>query len=1390
MPSDQQLKERTAPSAFVRGCWRFGKAGAGHAFVLLFKLAVLGYFVFCALLLGVRYLVLPNIDAYKPQIETLAARAIGNPVSINALDASWSGLQPRLALDTVVIHDGSGNAALTLPRVDGTLSWWSLLTGSLRLDSLVIERPDLEIMRDEQGRLYVAGIPVDNSGQDDGRGADWILSQHEIRIRGGRLRWIDKLHGTPELALADVNLVLRNRWNRHSLSLQAKPPQELAAPLDVRAVFEHPPFSGSKSDIAHWRGELFVDLREADLAGWRTWFDYPFDIQAGRGSVRAWLDFDQARVADFTADLGLTHVVARLKPELEPLRLVQVGGRISVREYLDVDDDSGVPTFGANGHAISLTDFSVRTEDGLYLPPTTISESYAPAAGARPARTEIHARSVDLETLANFAGRLPLPQDQRRMLADFAPRGVVRGLSAQWHGSYPQISSYSVRGSFEGLALNARPAQAARAKTESSPAQAAIPAIPGIANLTGRIDASERGGTLSLASRDLVLQLPAWFADPALPLERLDMRAAWSFQGKDRLLLDLQEFSFAHDGIAGSLKGRHMLPLDAQAGHGPGTIDLTGRFERIEISKVKRYLPLQTSQELHEWLSGALLGGTVEDVRLTLKGDLARFPFRASDGGRRTPGEFRIAGRIVNGRLNYAPDRFIPGTRKPEWPVIEQIAGSIAFERERMDIKADSALTSGTTLSRVRVAIPDLAAKEPVLTVDGEATGPLQQFVRFTRDSPVHEWIGDFTRATMASGNARLALKLHLPLENVEAAQVKGALHFAGNTVRLMPELPPLGGANGTLEFDEKGFALSGIRSTFLGGAVAISGGTQRDGSTLVRAEGTATAAGMRQVYALPRTARGTDRVTGSTRYVATIGVREGNPEITVESSLVGLGLDFPVPLRKAATESMPVRFELRQLPSSDTMILRDQIRLSLGATIHAHYQREKPAASDTRWKVVNGGIGVNAPAPEPEEGVYANFNIDTLNIDAWRGAVSSLLAAPGGPSRPGSGLDIAQYVEPEVMAARANELVVMERKLHNVVVGASQSNGVWQANIDSDQASGYVTWTEPRRGRGLGRVSARLASLVIPESAEPEVAGLLEGKGDTEQLPALDVVAENFVLFGKEFGRLELVASNARGAEGREWRISKLILANPDGELNATGKWSGRAGASRSSLDYSLAVHDAGKLLERFGFGNVLRGGKGRMEGDVSWSGAPFALDIPSLSGTIRLDVERGQFLKVDAASQGAAKLLGVLSLQSLPRRLTLDFRDVFSEGFAFDGVQAAATISQGVARTDNFKMRGVSATVLIDGSADIAREDQDLHVVVIPEINAGAASVVYGLAVNPAVGVGTFLAQLFLREPLMKAFTFEYQVTGPWKEPVVTRLARKQDAAGKTQDKLETRG
>jgi uncharacterized protein YhdP len=275
-----------------------------------------------------------------------------------------------------------------------------------------------------------------------------------------------------------------------------------------------------------------------------------------------------------------------------------------------------------------------------------------------------------------------------------------------------------------------------------------------------------------------------------------------------------------------------------------------------------------------------------------------------------------------------------------------------------------------------------------------------------------------------------------------------------------------------------------------------------------------------------------------------------------------------------------------------------------------------------------------------------------------------------------------------------------------------------------------------------------------------------------------MDLVIEDFEWRGRKLGRVEIEAVNRTtpGTSQREWRLQRLQMRTPEATLNANGQWAAVFGGSgnarrRTTIELQLELADSGAFIERLGFGKLLRGGKGRLSGELAWSGSPLSLDVPSLDGQLVLALEGGQFLKADA---GAARLLGVLSLQALPRRLMLDFRDVFQEGFAFDKIDGDIKLAGGVAGINSLRMHGVSATVLMDGKADIARETQDLRVFVVPEINAGTASLAYA-AINPAIGLGTFLAQWLLRRPLIAASTREFHVTGGWDDPKIDRVERK---------------
>jgi uncharacterized protein YhdP len=172
----------------------------------------------------------------------------------------------------------------------------------------------------------------------------------------------------------------------------------------------------------------------------------------------------------------------------------------------------------------------------------------------------------------------------------------------------------------------------------------------------------------------------------------------------------------------------------------------------------------------------------------------------------------------------------------------------------------------------------------------------------------------------------------------------------------------------------------------------------------------------------------------------------------------------------------------------------------------------------------------------------------------------------------------------------------------------------------------------------------------------------------------------------------------------------------------------------------------------------------------NLNWPGSPAEFDFSILEGTLKLDTGKGQFLKMEP---GIGKLLSVLSLQSLPKRITLDFADVFSDGFQFDNINGNASIKHGVIDTQDFHIDGSSAKVTMKGSVNLAHETQNLRVTVLPTLG-DSVSLISAFAAGPVVGLGSLLINKVLGNPLDKLMSFEYNVTGTWSDPSVVKVGQ----------------
>ena len=1319
---------------------------------------------------GLHFLIVPRIADFRPLLEQQASRVLGVKVRVGAVMALSNGLIPSFEFRDVSLSDANDREALHLPSVLVALSPRSLL--GLGFEQVYVAAPVLDVRRSRDGRFWVAGLPLSATDPTDEVGADWLFSQSELVVRQGTVNWTDELRGAPVLALTGVDLVLRNKHRRHTLRLDVSPPAHWGERIQVMGDFKQGLFTHRAGQWRDWEGQLYGDFSQVDLSQLRQYVDLGVDVAHGSGALRAWVDIKKGVLTGATADLALRDARVQVAPSLEPLALQWAAGRLGAKF---TNDDVELFT-----QALEF-----NTQDGLRWPGGNLRVNILAGKGGAAPRGELVADKLDVAAMAQIADRLPLPESIREALQALQPKGLVSRLQMGWSGPLESAGQFTARGAAQGLALSSwvRPQGT----------------TPGIAGAQLEFDVNQAGGKLKVELRDGSLDLAGFLEQPHVAIDHLVGNVNWRVDGP-QMGLSASDVRWANADGQGDLQFKWQTsPAAAKQAHAdsrfPGVLDLQANFSKVQANQVHRYLPVGIEQPVRSYLREAIVSGSVHSAKIKFRGPLALFPFVDAKQG-----DFQVHAGLQDVVFAYVPASLMSVGSLP-WPSLTQLSGELVIDHSLLQVKGARAAVAG--LPGLQVTRADAEIRNlyggATLAVTAEARGPLAEIVALVNNSPLSGMTSKALSRATASGLADYRFKLGIPLAALDKAVVQGSIGLSGNDIQMTPETPKMARARGAIVFSETGFGVNGGQVRALGGEARIEGVI---GSVLpgpkpavqgLRIQGTATAEGLRQARELGLVARLAQYGSGSANYSATLGARGQVSELSVQSNLLGMALTLPAPFTKTAETSLPFRMESSMIsnglpPDANGKVReQDQLKLEIGRIASVVYQRD---VSGPEPRVLRGAIAVglaaDESAPLPEEGVIANVNTPQIDLDAWSSVLSQSAGSEPVGGSPLAGSAAAQGYLPTTLAVRAQGIVMAGRKLRNIALGGGRDGQFWRANLDADELNGYIEYRQPS-GSAAGRLFARLARLTIGPSTAQEVETLLDEQ--PASIPALDIVVEDFELRGKKLGRIDIDAVNLAATNSvlkeapREWRLNRFNITTPEAVFAATGNWTNIVALAeptnqrpvrerrRTALKFKLDINDAGALLERFGMPGVVRSGAGKIEGRIGWLGSPITFDYASLGGDMNVNVENGQFLKTDP---GIARLLGVLSLQSLPRRLALDFRDVFSEGFAFDFFRGDVAIVQGLARTTNLQMKGVTAAVVMEGQTDIARETQNLKVVVVPEINAGGASLLASY-INPIWGLSSFLAQLIVRKPLMDSLTQEFLIDGTWLEPRVTKMERK---------------
>ncbi|MDO5530654.1 YhdP family protein [Sutterella sp.] len=1363
MTTSRRTTENDAPGRF---------SGALCALRFVGKILLILYFVAGALIILSRWVVTVELEKHLDDYEQLLSQATGIDIRAEHMDAGFTLLRPVLTLRDVSLARPGGPVALRLPEIQAEFAWSSLWHLSLRFHSLVISDPTLTIRRTDESTYDIAGLTVSMASVDpvsaaaaaavekDGKDRKsspaqqpvtaWLLAQGRVHLKNGTIRYIDERVENPQpVSLEGVNVAFEQRLLDYRAAVSGSVVVDgEAKTFDLRARVEKHLFTRNDDPLT-WRGEAYANLEAIDYARLLSRAGLGRFMSKGRGAARLWARFDSGRITSLTSGIRLADVNALFWENLQPLRLPELSGRF---EYTD------------NGRETSFHahNFTFRTFRAGRFGPAELSADCTRDDTGELNECTFGASQVSIGTLSRIATSLPIPPGAVKFLTEKTISGTLRNVSATVKDDFEVPSNWRVSGHFTGLSLTA-----------------GTDGLPGFRNISGTVRTRTTGEIdVELATHYGALYFPGIFRDPKLDLSKLTGLVTVTLDPQVRI--DFQQIVVQNEDGHATGEGSWT------ATGGPGTLDIHGTLERANGAAVHKYLPNVIGDAALDYVVQSVISGRASKGEYVVRGELARYPWVGEDAGK---GLFRITGEVERGSMDIFPSGRRSGkswARGEQFPVLTNIRGRMIFEGDRMTIIGDSGECGKLSASNVKVEIPSFFGEPPVLTVEGDIRGDLSEGLGYLTRTPfLANLIGTPFAESKASGAVEAHLSLNIPLDEGHTPYYAVNASVTNGTFRYLPILPEIRGLSGSLSVSSKGISSPrNFTGSTAAGPVTAAVSTKNN-RTIIDIDASASAADLRTLTGLPELDPLLRHVTGtaSVSAEAQIPLSGGAPlRITATSSLAGLTSALPEPLAKTASARIPARVALEIGGGTTSLAITASPLFTL----------------DLGWEknvLTRGFIGAGAERRSVKSGIELAVRSDTLDLSRWSEILGGMEFA-GALADPSDGTGTSAAGPKRAAFTRA-EIYSKAVSWEGSPVGGidalwRRTPTGWTATAEGGLAAGSVTWLD-HVGSRPAKLTAKLRRLAIPADEEKETdtavkpaaenasaeaetgaSGLLGTLNTLPLFPDLDVTIEDLHVGARAIGRVEAVAANRTEKDGAAgWNLSKLTIRNKGATVTGTGSWrrTAKDPAGITSLTGNVDVRDAGEMLTSLGVRDALHNAPGTMSVNFSWAGRPSAFNLATLSGSMIANAGAGQILQVEP---GAGRLLSLLSMQHLLRRLTLDFRDVVAKGFFFDSFTTDCAIENGIVRVKRSTFVGSSAAVVIDGDVDLVNSLIDLEALVLPSINAEGASLALAIA-NPAVGIGTLIAQWLLKDQISSLLSTLYEVKGPMDDPVISKVDRR---------------
>lgn len=861
-----------------------------------------------------------------------------------------------------------------------------------------------------------------------------------------------------------------------------------------------------------------------------------------------------------------------------------------------------------------------------------------------------------------------------------------------------------------------------------------VDGIPGVDPLSGELHGDSEALLLNLPRQASRIELPKVFRK-AFELSRLDGDVlVWRDAGDwivrtPRLLVDGEEFSIvARGGLA--FQSDHTRPL----------IDLAAVVTHAKVNAAKLFWPVNTmSETVVHWLDRGLVAGDVTGHALA-RGDLDHWPFLDNSG------RFEAQAWLKGLELDYLAD----------WPSGKSLDATATFINNGMLASASNGTALQIGVDHADATIDSFHDARLLLDITAHGTG--EAMLSYLRATPIGKNNVAYLSGVSIGGNGEAGIKLDIPLKNTEGLKLDGQVQLKDATLSHATWDLSFTKANGPVRFDSTGVRAESLATQYEGNPVTLAlaiGGMARDADNVFEAslEGV-----------LPTSvvfARATDLLPALPRFPGQsnwhvgleIGAEKGPASarrlLKLDSDLVGVAINLPAPLGKSAERPQAFSLALAMPPAGEPFLA------SLGDEVHV--QGRMPGVLSPFSARLDFGSRPTA-LDLPARGLHVAGQVRELDADGWIG----LVAAGGG------GDELLQGMQLE-----ADSMRLGGREFPQIGLQLSNAADLTSIRVNGKAMQGEIS--VPRTDLNRRGITAHMQHLSWPDPpAGSTAAPAIMQDFSPSSMPPLHLWIEELHLGSANLGELRL--ESFPSAQGM--RIDLLEAKSPNVDMRASGDWTGSGASSQSHFSIDMTAENLGSMLDAFGFDGIIDGGQTIARINASWPGTPAAFALANTSGSLEIEVGQGRILDVEPGAGG--RLFGLLSLREIPRRLALDFSDLFKSGMSFNSIKGHFELRDGNAYTNDLAISSPSADITITGRTGLRDKDYEQDMVVIPR--AGVALPVVGaLAGGPVGAAAGLVVQSLIGKRLNRAARSHYTVTGSWQKPLITLISREQS---RTQD------